>query len=66
MSSPLRLSEISEVKIVKRNYKTDFNDKLFFDLQRMIAVVNAITNTYAEFQKICAQTAYTLQTINVT
>ncbi|EEH35876.2 hypothetical protein PAAG_00199 [Paracoccidioides lutzii Pb01] len=55
-----------EVKIVKEDYKTDFNDKLFFDLQRMMAVVNTIINTYAEFQKICAQAAHTLQTINVT
>ncbi|KGY15797.1 hypothetical protein PABG_11032 [Paracoccidioides brasiliensis Pb03] len=55
-----------EVKIVREDYKTDFNDKLFFDLQKMIAVVNMITDTYAEFQKICVQTAYTLQTINVT
>ncbi|ODH46262.1 hypothetical protein GX48_07651 [Paracoccidioides brasiliensis] len=55
-----------EVKIVKENYKTNFNDKLFFDLQRTVAVVNAIINTYAEFQKICVQTAHILQTINVT
>ncbi|EEH44962.2 uncharacterized protein PADG_08611 [Paracoccidioides brasiliensis Pb18] len=55
-----------EVKIVKEDYKTDFNDKLFFDLQRTVTVVNAIINTYAEFQKICAQTAHILQTINVT
>ncbi|ODH12663.1 hypothetical protein ACO22_08040, partial [Paracoccidioides brasiliensis] len=43
-----------------------FNDKLFFDLQRMVAVANAIINTYAEFQKICAQAVHTLQTINAT
>ncbi|EEH45035.2 uncharacterized protein PADG_08677 [Paracoccidioides brasiliensis Pb18] len=55
-----------EAKIVKENYKTDFNDKLFFDLQRMMTVVNAIINTYAEFQKIYAQAAHILQTINVT
>ncbi|KGQ00658.1 hypothetical protein PAAG_12681 [Paracoccidioides lutzii Pb01] len=29
----LHLTE--EVKIVRRDYKTDFNDKLFFDLQKM-------------------------------
>ncbi|EEH38686.2 hypothetical protein PAAG_08413 [Paracoccidioides lutzii Pb01] len=55
-----------EVKIIKENYKTDFNDKLFFDLQRMMTVVNAIINIYAEFQKICAQAVHTLQTINAT
>ncbi|ODH12532.1 hypothetical protein ACO22_06601, partial [Paracoccidioides brasiliensis] len=55
-----------EAKIAKEDYKTDFNDKLFFDLQRMVAVANATTNTYAEFQKICAQAAHTLQTINAT
>ncbi|ODH13026.1 hypothetical protein ACO22_07675 [Paracoccidioides brasiliensis] len=55
-----------EAKIAKEDYKTDFNDKLFFDLQRMMAVANAIINTYAEFQKICAQTAHILQTINAT
>ncbi|ODH45529.1 hypothetical protein GX48_08394, partial [Paracoccidioides brasiliensis] len=37
---------IDEIKIVKRDYKIDFNDKLFLDLQRMIAVVNAIINIY--------------------
>ncbi|ODH12780.1 hypothetical protein ACO22_07921 [Paracoccidioides brasiliensis] len=55
-----------EAKIAKEDYKTDFNDKLSFDLQRMVAVANAIINTYAEFQKICAQAAHTLQTINAT
>ncbi|EEH40084.2 hypothetical protein PAAG_08933, partial [Paracoccidioides lutzii Pb01] len=60
----LHLAE--EVKIARGDYKTDFNDKLFFDLQKMIAVVNVITDTYAEFQKICVQAAHTLQTINVT
>ncbi|EEH41013.2 hypothetical protein PAAG_09098, partial [Paracoccidioides lutzii Pb01] len=54
-----------EVKIVNRDYKTDFNDKLFFNLQRMIAVVNTITNTYIEFQKICTQVAYIFQIINI-
>ncbi|KGM91408.1 uncharacterized protein PADG_12504, partial [Paracoccidioides brasiliensis Pb18] len=29
---------IDEIKIVKKNYKIDFNNKLFFDLQRIIAV----------------------------
>ncbi|KGY14980.1 hypothetical protein PABG_12092 [Paracoccidioides brasiliensis Pb03] len=55
-----------EAKIAKGDYKTDFNDKLSFDLQRMVAVANATTNTYAEFQKICAQAVHTLQTINAT
>ncbi|ODH13146.1 hypothetical protein ACO22_07556 [Paracoccidioides brasiliensis] len=55
-----------EAKIVKEDYKTDFNDKLSFDLQRMMAVANATINTYAEFQKICAQTVHILQTINAT
>ncbi|KGY14482.1 hypothetical protein PABG_12657 [Paracoccidioides brasiliensis Pb03] len=55
-----------EAKIARGDYKTDFNDKLFFDLQKMVAVANAITDTYAEFQKICAQAAHTLQTINAT
>ncbi|ODH17519.1 hypothetical protein ACO22_06266 [Paracoccidioides brasiliensis] len=55
-----------EAKIAKEDYKTDFNDKLFFDLQRMVAVANATINTYAEFQKICAQAVHTLQTINAT
>ncbi|EEH33634.2 hypothetical protein PAAG_04684 [Paracoccidioides lutzii Pb01] len=55
-----------EANIVKGDYKTDFNNKLSFDLQRMVAVVNAITNTYAEFQKICAQAVHILQTINIT
>ncbi|EEH17366.1 hypothetical protein PABG_07362 [Paracoccidioides brasiliensis Pb03] len=55
-----------EAKIAKEDYKTDFNDKLSFDLQRTVAVANATTNTYAEFQKICAQAAHTLQTINAT
>ncbi|KGM91410.1 uncharacterized protein PADG_12502 [Paracoccidioides brasiliensis Pb18] len=31
-----------------------------------MTVVNAIINTYAEFQKICAQAVHILQTINVT
>ncbi|KGQ00660.1 hypothetical protein PAAG_12677, partial [Paracoccidioides lutzii Pb01] len=57
---------ISEVKIVKRNYNIDFNDKLFFDLQRMIAVVNAIINIYAKFQKICAQAIFNSQTLSDT
>ncbi|KGQ00645.1 hypothetical protein PAAG_12700 [Paracoccidioides lutzii Pb01] len=56
---------MSEIKIVKKNYKIDFNDKLFFDLQKMIALVNVIINTYAEFQKIYAQTAHIFQIINV-
>ncbi|KGY14479.1 hypothetical protein PABG_12662 [Paracoccidioides brasiliensis Pb03] len=55
-----------EAKIAREDYKTDFNDKLFFDLQKMVAIVNAITDTYAEFQKICVQAAHTLQTINAT
>ncbi|EEH38675.2 hypothetical protein PAAG_08402 [Paracoccidioides lutzii Pb01] len=55
-----------EAKIARGDYKTDFNDKLFFDLQKMIAVANVITDTYAEFQKICVQAAHTLQTINAT
>ncbi|KGM91421.1 uncharacterized protein PADG_12489 [Paracoccidioides brasiliensis Pb18] len=55
-----------EVKIARGDYKTDFNDKLSFDLQKMVAVANVITDTYAEFQKICVQTAHTLQTINAT
>ncbi|KGQ01970.1 hypothetical protein PAAG_11366 [Paracoccidioides lutzii Pb01] len=55
-----------EVKIVRGDYKTDFNDKLSFDLQKMIVVVNVITDTYAEFQKICVQAAHILQTINNT
>ncbi|KGQ01335.1 hypothetical protein PAAG_11912 [Paracoccidioides lutzii Pb01] len=33
-----------EVKIVKENYKTDFNDKLFFDLQRMMTVSDSQTS----------------------
>ncbi|ODH13267.1 hypothetical protein ACO22_07430, partial [Paracoccidioides brasiliensis] len=41
----LHLTE--EIKIVIENYKTDFNDKLFFDLQKMIAVDNATTDIYA-------------------
>ncbi|KGM91409.1 uncharacterized protein PADG_12501 [Paracoccidioides brasiliensis Pb18] len=49
-----------EAKIVRGDYKTDFNDKLSFDLQKMVAVANAITDTYAEFQKICN----TLWTVN--
>ncbi|ODH12564.1 hypothetical protein ACO22_08140, partial [Paracoccidioides brasiliensis] len=55
-----------EIKIVKRNYKTDFNNKLFFNLQRIIAVVNMITNTYTEFQKIYAEAAHIFQIINAT
>ncbi|KGM91419.1 uncharacterized protein PADG_12491 [Paracoccidioides brasiliensis Pb18] len=55
-----------EAKIARGDYKTDFNDKLSFDLQKMVAVANATTDTYAEFQKICVQAAHTLQTINAT
>ncbi|KGY15907.1 hypothetical protein PABG_11155 [Paracoccidioides brasiliensis Pb03] len=40
---------MGDAKIVKKDYKTDFNDKLSFDLQRMVAVVNATTGTYNEF-----------------
>ncbi|KGQ01537.1 hypothetical protein PAAG_11774 [Paracoccidioides lutzii Pb01] len=56
----LHLTE--KVKIVREDYKTDFNDKLFFDLQKMIAVVNKSKSSQENESNIFKQN--TLWTVN--
>jgi hypothetical protein len=53
-----------EAEIPKNDYKEEFLHKLSFELQRTVATVFMLSNTFDEFQKHCSSAAHTLKMIN--